>query len=79
MQKEEEQRKREADEMKVIVFDISMLLTYNNPPLNQLPGNMFLFSFSFQAKMENAKQEQGNSITQMFDRLKVGLMKQEVL
>ena len=47
MQKEEEQRKREADEMKVIVFDISMLLTYNNPPLNQLPGNMFLFSFSF--------------------------------
>ena len=78
MQKEEEQRKREADEMKVIVFDISMLLTYN-PPLNPLPGNIFLFSFSFQAKMENAKQEQGNSITQMFDRLKVGLMKQEVL
>ena len=27
MQKEEEQRKREADEMKVIVFDISTLLT----------------------------------------------------
>merc|ERR1712226_1836816 len=38
MQKEEEQRRREADELK--------------------------------AKMENAKEEQGNSITQMFDRLK---------
>ena len=25
----------------------------------------------FQTRMENAKQEQGNSITQMFDRLKV--------
>ena len=25
--------------------------------------------------MENAKQEQGNSITQMFDRLKVNIMK----
>ena len=36
--------------------------------------NIIDFIFHKQARMENAKQEQGNSITQMFDRLKVSFL-----
>ena len=72
MQMEEERRKREADELKV---KVNLISNYFITWLQNKSSSMLLFMFNttllFQTRMENAKQEQGNSITQMFDRLKV--------